>query len=477
MARLLHQWKFDARHLTLVAIAVTAIATGIFIWLFVSPPAELQAQVLVGPSVSRVTPSGSKIFLETGDTQEFTTSATAGSRSISSWGWSLDGVLQGGQSLTPTESITRTFNHTFSTAGSYTVTGTFTDTEGNSSSVIWEVAVTAATPPSTDGCFQTLGGLTAGVSRNGVWNGDCASTHRSGSYARFYSFTLSEQAEVQIDLTSSEDTYLYLLRGADSGGTVLGENDDVVNGETDSRITETLAAGSYTVEATTYGAGVSGEFSLSVVPAGAATPPSTDGCFQTLGGLTAGVSRNGVWNGDCASTHRSGSYARFYSFTLSEQAEVQIDLTSSEDTYLYLLRGADSGGTVLGENDDVVNGETDSRITETLAAGSYTVEATTYGAGVSGEFSLSVVPAGAATPPSTDGCFQTLGGLTAGVSRNGVWNGDCASTHRSGSYARFYSFTLSEQAEVQIDLTSSEDTYLYLLRGADSGGDGARGKR
>ena len=125
--------------------------------------------------------------------------------------------------------------------------------------------------------------------------------------------------------------------------------------------------------------------------------------------MTAGVSRNGAWNGDCASTHRSGSYARFYSFSLSEPAEVQIDLTSSEDTYLYLLRGADSGGTVLGENDDVVNGETDSRITETLAAGRYTVEATTYGEGVSGEFSLSVVPA--ATPPSTDGCFQTLGGV------------------------------------------------------------------
>ena len=405
MARLLHQWKFDARHLTLVAIAVTAIATGIFIWLFVSPPAELQAQVLVGPTVSRVTPSGSKIFLETGDTQEFTTSATAGSRSISSWGWSLDGVLQGGQSLTPTESITRTFNHTFSTAGSYTVTGTFTDTEGNSSSVIWEVAVTAATPPSTDGCFQTLGGLTAGVSRNGAWNGDCASTHRSGSYARFYSFTLSEQAEVQIDLTSSEDTYLYLLRGADSGGTVLGENDDVVNGETDSRITETLAAGAYTVEATTYGEGVSGEFSLSVVTA-ATPPPPADTCEYTLttAPITAppGGAISGQWTGDCASTHRSGSYARFYSFTLNSSADVTIALESSIDTLLYLLEGAGTGGAVLAKNDDVESGNTNSRITEFLSAGTYTIEATTYKPGVTGDFTLTVTSITVTVTPQGD---------------------------------------------------------------------------
>ena len=73
---------------------------------------------------------------------------------------------------------------------------------------------------------------------------------------------------------------------------------------------------------------------------------------------------------------------------------MQLDLTSDEDTYLYLLRGADSGGTVdRAENDDVVNAcNTNSRITETLAAGTYTIEATTYDEGVTGEFSLSIVP-------------------------------------------------------------------------------------
>ena len=262
---------------------------------------------------------------------------------------------------------------------------TFADTEGNSGSVIWEVAVTT-------GCFQALGGLTAAVAQNGAWNGDCASTHRSGSYARFYSFTLSQQGDVQIDLTSDEDTYLYLLRGADANGSVVADNDDVESGNTDSRVTETLAPGTYTIEATTYDEGATGDFSLSIVPAGATPPPSGDGCFQALGGLTAAVAQNGAWNGDCASTHRSGSYARYYTFALDQGAEVTVTLESSVDTFLYLLAGAGTGGTVLHDNDDMETGTTNSQIREHLPAGTYTIEATTYAPGVTGDFSLYVAP-------------------------------------------------------------------------------------
>ena len=356
-------------------------------------------------------------------------------------------------------------------AGTYTAMAIGLEDTGDFTLSIVPAGATAP-PPATDGCFHTLGTLTAAATRNASWTGDCASTHRSGSYARFYSFTLSQQTEVQIDLTSAQDTFLYLLRGADANGAVVTDNDDVESGNTNSRITRTLAAGTYTIEATTYGEGVTGDFTLSIVPAGAtAPPPATDSCFQTLGALTAAVTRDASWTGDCASTHRPGRHARFYSFTLSQQTEVQIDLTSSQDTFLYLLRGADANGAVVTDNDDVESGNTNSRITRTLAAGTYTIEATTYGEGVTGDFTLSIVPAGAtAPPPATDSCFQTLGALTAAVTRDASWTGDCASTHRPGRHARFYSFTLSQQTEVQIDLTSSQDTFLYLLRGADANG-------
>ena len=515
------------------------------------------------------------------------------------------------------------------------------------SDIALDVPDPVTSPPSAGGCFQTLGALTSAVTRNGAWTGACASTRRSGRYARFYSFTLNQQTEVQIDLTSSQDTYLYLLRGADANGTVVTDNDDFEAVSTNSRITETLAAGTYTIEATTYAEGVIGSFTLEVGPhsspgpvsqdavffsagtlngqrlnsvtpslsvtpgqsisgtvhiavqndhrpgaifpvgatptwgdhpssywsiahsapsfsttpyevpvdltapstpgvyaivfaaapetslahvmsatrwysgpprwnngddiagwnasqlnfamangyviapsypeeashfgatavrvvvnpTGGPPPPATDSCFQDLGALTAAVTRNASWTGDCASTHRSGSYARFYSFTLSQQTEVDINLASSQDTFLYLLRGADAHGAAVTDNDDVETGNTNSRITETLAAGTYTIEATTYGEGVTGGFTLSVVPAGATTPPpATDSCFQDLGTLTGTITRNASWTGDCASTHRSGSYARFYSFTLSQQTEVDINLASSQDTFLYLLRGADANG-------
>ena len=249
-------------------------------------------------------------------------------------------------------------------------------------------------PPTTDGCFQSLGALTVPVTRNGAWNGDCASTHRPGRYARFYSFTLNQQAEVEINLTSAQDTYLYLLRGADANGTVVADNDDVETGNTDSRITETLVAGTYTIEATTYNEGVTGEFTLSIIPSEATTPPPADAYEYVLTAASPGAPPGGgvpgQWTSNCASTNQHGSYARFYSFTLDTGSEVTITLESSVDTFLYLLEGAGTGGTVVARNDDIETGNTNWQVREFLSAGTYTIEATTYKEGVTGEFTLTV---------------------------------------------------------------------------------------
>ena len=76
--------------------------------------------------------------------------------------------------------------------------------------------------------------------------------------------------------------------------------------------------------------------------------------------------------------------------TLSAEAEVTIDLTSSVDTYLYLRSGSSTSGTALHSNDDIVSGNTDSRIVATLAAGTYTIEATTYSPNTTGSLTVSV---------------------------------------------------------------------------------------
>ncbi len=98
------------------------------------------------------------------------------------------------------------------------------------------------------------------------------------------------------------------------------------------------------------------------------------------------VIKTGVWNSECVSNQRSGRYARFYKFTLIEPLTLSIDLSSSVDTYLYLLR---SDGSVLDENDNWQDG-TNSRINRHLVAGTYMIEATTLGEEESGEFSLAI---------------------------------------------------------------------------------------
>ena len=254
--------------------------------------------------------------------------------------------------------------------------------------------------PSGD-CFQDIGTLTRSVTRTGSWTGACGSTHRDGRYARFYAFTLDTQTAVQIDLTSSEDTYLYLLSGSDSDGTVIAENDDAddATGQgTNSRITETLASGTYTVEATTYWSGTTGSFNLSMDPSGTtASPPPTGNCESTVtsgptpvqGGL-GGVAITGRWVVGCDSVHRSGSNASYISFTQESSGQVIITLESSVDTYLYLLQGEGGSGTVLASNDDYDGGGSNSQITRFLSPGRYTVEATTFSPSVTGEFTLTL---------------------------------------------------------------------------------------
>ena len=131
------------------------------------------------------------------------------------------------------------------------------------------------------------------------------------------------------------------------------------------------------------------------------TPPA-DPCAENLG---ADSTIQGSWSDDCPSESRSGSYAIYYTFSLTESAEVTITLVSSVDPYLYLREGIGRDGTVLCENDDYALGvtstlcsnidsspdtSTDSGMVASLAEGTYTIEATTYEVAATGDFTLTV---------------------------------------------------------------------------------------
>ena len=257
-------------------------------------------------------------------------------------------------------------------------------------------------PGPSDDCIQTV---TSDGMLDGQWGSGCDSEDRSGSHARYYRFTLDASSEVTVTLGSSAaNTYLYLRRGDATSGTALYENDDHQGSTSISQIQETLAAGAYTIEATTYEAGETGGFSLTISGLGeSAVPPTTpdpdpdpaNPCVEPV--LAAAI---GQWSAECNSTRREGAYARYYTFALETEMEVTIDLESGDvDTYLYLLEGTGTEGIVLNENDDVEPDDTDSRLQEELPAGSYTIEATTLGPGETGSFTLTVAFAVPAPKP------------------------------------------------------------------------------
>ena len=138
-----------------------------------------------------------------------------------------------------------------------------------------------------------------------------------------------------------------------------------------------------------HGAGA-GPWSETVV----GTPTAVTGtCLEPITGSTTIY---GTWDNGCESTGRTGSYARFYTFTLNELRDVAITLQSALDTYLYIREGEGTGGHIVHEDDDddhsvfTLASSTDSGISESLGSGTYTIEATTYDTGTTGDFTLTV---------------------------------------------------------------------------------------
>gem|GEM_PF-1409401 len=238
-------------------------------------------------------------------------------------------------------------------------------------------------PPARTGSFNlTLGvvqdpacrqAIRLGQTLTGQLASNCASANLSGRYARYFSFTLSRRTRIDVNLTSTFDTYLFLLNSA---GGVITSDDDGGTGY-NSRITRTLNAGTYFLEATSYRAGATGAFQISL----GQEAGISQACYGRIG---LGQTVTGQLGPGCPSESRTGSYARYYTFSLGQRTAVTIALTASWDTFLYLF---DYSGSLVTYDDD---GGTDynSRISRTLNAGSYTIEATSYLSGATGGFSL-----------------------------------------------------------------------------------------
>ena len=138
--------------------------------------------------------------------------------------------------------------------------------------------------------------------------------------------------------------------------------------------------------------------SATATPGLTPVPVGADACIERLPG--AGSVR-GRWTSDCVSSNPPAAnpggtyYARYYTFTLAAASDVDITLSSaSVSPYLFLMNGAGRNGTIVEETDGVRQSFV--AINETWAAGTYTIEATSWEERTTGSFTLEL----AIAPPS-----------------------------------------------------------------------------
>jgi hypothetical protein len=273
---------------------------------------------------------------------------------------------------------------------------------------------------------------------------------------------------IMIDMASSSfDTYL-MLRTAE--GILLARDDDGGDGN-NARIRTILPrSGTYSIVATSFGAGASGDYSLTV---GEWLVPDAPAAGQAQS-LTMGQTRDGLLEpGDDLTG--DGPYQDQWTFELAEGARFRVEMRSSDiDAYLILL-GPD--GATLATNDD--GSGRDAVIAMRAArAGRYTALATTYG-------DMPVVGAYRIGLSEVTG---EIGGAPVAISLGETKDGSLEagdSTASNGSPVDLFLFTAPATRMYQIDLVSTAiDPYLTLqdatgtqLATDDDGGDTNRDSR
>lgn len=267
-----------------------------------------------------------------------------------------------------------------------------------------------------------------------------------------------------IDLESTGsvwfDPFLVL---SDSRGNRLQEDNDRGSGN-NSRIGRNLVAGTYQVVAMSYSGRVEAAVSYRL------TLRRPDCTTESLGALPRTVSedvlsRTGEFEQDClvSTTWQTFSPGAIYTFELTDQRRVRIDLQGLDSADTHVTLYSDSASWYRSDNDSGPG--RDAAISLILDADTYRVEAGDISNdGQGGRYRLTI------TVEPAESCDEVDLGLAHGaivrsaeyaasgcvVSR--WWRG-----YREGAV---YLFELGESGRVQIDLEGSEgiDTYLMLNR-------------
>ena len=298
-----------------------------------------------------------------------------------------------------------------------------------------------------------------------------AAPNGSGArYAKFYTFTLGVTSSVTINLSSSIDTFLYLLEGAGTSKPVLHENDDIVLGRIlHSRIEAVLAPGTYTIEATTFSAlqGNGREFTLSVE----ATPTSSDCSTTALIGFTSvEVQSTGEWTNTCITPRHSDfpGFSRYYGFYLPNRSTVFIDVQASAVDYPEVFLERNLSTAAAREATQLGGGHT--QFVEDVDAGNYTIEVT-WPNDLAESLSSNLIRSGFTLKLRTyvSGTRPTSGTLSPLPSTHRLARGDHFTSRIVQSYSNFSPYGVTFGDETRLFLKSYEGCLDFRRLKVESG--------
>ncbi len=201
----------------------------------------------------------------------------------------------------------------------------------------------------------------------------------AGGGSIWYAWTPTVGGSVTIDtLGSTFDTIMGVYTGtAVNALTTVASNDDIASGNTASRVTFTVAAGTtYRIAIDGYN-GLRGNVTLNWVLTAAGAAPANDAFAnaQVLTGATGTITATNVnatkETGEPAQAGNAGGASVWYAWTPTAGGSVTIDTVGSAiDTTLGVYTGtAVNALTLRASNDDIASGNTASRVTLTVTAG------------------------------------------------------------------------------------------------------------
>jgi hypothetical protein len=276
-----------------------------------------------------------------------------------------------------------------------------------------------------------------------------------------YSFQGSGGQMVTTTLSADFDCYLIIV---DSGGNLIGQNDDWTD-TSSSQVSLSLPhTDTYHIVVTSFSPGRTGRYTLTATSGSSAQDPSSPPMPSISGRVIEGDLTRGDTTPLPNTFNRADpTYLRDV-HPISGQAgsTVTIDLTADFDCYLFLLG---PNGQVVGASDDFQSAN-HSRIVDAMMtqAGMHQIIVTSFGQGITGHYALTIGNPQQGAPASPDQVIsvgQTIQGQLQAGDTAMLPSG--APQSFSGYHRDGFQLAAPTNTTLTIDLACDFDGYLHLM--------------